>query len=181
MVECRLGRLLSNSRPVVITDDPAFAAELSQLLPEMLAELRFSQGSGWCCRSGESCVSKGGVVDVCTSLQGHGATQCGTCTSGHTHMLSSSSRHVCVCARQSHSCVPSTAAAVHWCERVAELCSNKLSIDRNIPLSKGSHTHHLRCCCKALTQCLDIPHITCMWVWFPGGGEAGALVFWRPP
>ncbi|MEW5306450.1 MAG: hypothetical protein WDW36_008913 [Sanguina aurantia] len=51
MVECRLGRLLSNSRPVVLTDDPAFAAELSQLLPEMLAELRFSQGSGWCCRS----------------------------------------------------------------------------------------------------------------------------------
>lgn len=56
MVECRLGRLLSNSRPVVITDDLAFAAELSQLLPEMLAELRFSQGSGWCCKSGESCV-----------------------------------------------------------------------------------------------------------------------------
>lgn len=124
MVECRLGRLLSNSRPVVITDDPAFAAELSQLLPEMLAELRFSQGSGWCCRSGESCVSKGGVVEVCTSLQGHGATQCGTCTSGHTHTHTHAVQQlqacVCVCASVPFPCALrcSGGALVRTCGRV---------------------------------------------------------------
>lgn len=53
MVECRLGRLVSNSRPVVLTEDADFAAELSQLLPEIVAELALTQGSGSSCKSGE--------------------------------------------------------------------------------------------------------------------------------